>query len=515
MMSTSRIIGSMVAPTRKKSMVASHHQNEITNGNSNSHSHSHSPPKTNAKIVKAQQERKRLSSVIVEDGIEYNKKARKVHKEIFDHPDTIQSAGSNSDTEAPLFDPDCDPDHPKKVTYPEISSAAFVIKNGVQRTPCPRSLQLSQKFEMDLYFKKEYLQVTGSFKERGARYALSRLNADQKSHGVIAASAGNHALALSYHGQQMGIPVTVVMPVIAPLMKIQFCRSLGANVILKGETILIAKEYALKHAAENHLKYINGYDAVDILAGQGTIGSEILEQVPDVDAILVPVGGGGLIAGIAVAVKTVKPDVKIYGIEAETCPSFSEALKAGKPIGVTNRSSVADGLAVPTVGGNSLVTAESLVDKMILVNEESIALSILRLMEVEKAVVEGGGAVGLAAILSDKVPELKGKKVVSILSGGNIDTTVLGRSIERGLAVDGRLVRLEVVVSDRPGGIAELTTTLAHLGASIKDIFHERAWISADVFSVKVKVVIETRGRDHVQEIEEALKKIYSNVALM
>ncbi|CAA88854.2 L-serine deaminase [Caenorhabditis elegans] len=498
----------MVAPSRKKSII--HHHD---------HSHESTPQKTHHHRVK-QAERKRTASISKEDGMEYNKRVRKLHKAFLTHGaesphvDDKQTSGSNSDTEAPLFDPDCDPENPKKLKFSDISSAAFNIKNGVQTTPCVRSLQLSSKCEMDLYFKKEYLQVTGSFKERGARYALSKMAEQFKKAGVIAASAGNHALALSYHGQQMGIPVTVVMPVIAPLMKIQFCRSLGATVILKGESIAVAKDFALRHAKENHLKYINGYDAIDILAGQGTIGLEILDQVPDVDTILVPVGGGGLIAGIATAVKTLKPDVHIYGIESETCPSFTEAYEAGHIITSQAKASLADGLAVPTVGGNSLETAKGLVDKVITVKEESIALSILRLLEVEKAVVEGGGAVGLAAILEGKVPELKGKKVVSILSGGNIDTTVLGRSIERGLAVDGRLVRLEVVVSDRPGGIAELTTTIAHLGASIKDIFHERAWISTDVFHVKVKVVAETRGKEHVEEIETALKKIYDNVIL-
>ncbi|CAI2340924.1 unnamed protein product [Caenorhabditis sp. 36 PRJEB53466] len=483
----------MVAPHRKKSVVHNH-----------DHSHEHTPQKSHHARVKAT-ERKRTASISNEDGMEYNKRVRKLHKTFLQQTDPThqeeerQNSGSNSDTELPILDPDCDPENPKKVTFSEISSAAFNIKNGVQRTPCVRSLQLSTKFEMDLFFKKEYLQVTGSFKERGARYALSKLSAELRRKGVIAASAGNHALALSYHGQQMNVPVTVVMPVIAPLMKIQFCRSLGATVILKGESIAVAKEFALRHAKENNLKYINGYDAIDILAGQGTIGLEILEQVPDVDTILVPVGGGGLIAGIAVAVKTLKPDVLIYGIEAETCPSFTEAYEAGHVVSAITKASLADGLAVPTVGGNSLETAKGLIDKVITVKEESIALSILRLLEVEKA---------------GKVPELKGKKVVSILSGGNIDTTVLGRSIERGLAVDGRLVRLEVVVSDRPGGIAELTTTIAHLGASIKDIFHERAWISTDVFHVKVKVVAETRGKEHVEEIETALKKIYDNVKL-
>ncbi|CAL2031595.1 unnamed protein product [Caenorhabditis brenneri] len=473
----------MVAPARKKSVAHHHPQHDL--------SHESTPTKSHHHRVK-NAERKRTASISKEDGMEYNKRVRKLHKAFLNQGDQIvreeekqPASGSSSDVELPLFDPDCDPENPKKLVFADISSAAFNIKNGVQLTPCVRSLQLSTKCEMDLYFKKEYLQVTGSFKERGARYALSRLGEKYRKAGVIAASAGNHALALSYHGQQMGIPVTVVMPVIAPLMKIQFCRSLGANVILKGETIAVAKDFALRHAKENGLKYINGYDAIDILAGQGTIGLEILDQVPDVDTILVPVGGGGLIAGIAVAVKTLKPDVHIYGIESETCPSFTEAYEAGHVVSAIAKASLADGLAVPTVGGNSLETAKGLIDKVITVKEEK-----------------------------GKVPELKGKKVVSILSGGNIDTTVLGRSIERGLAVDGRLVRLEVVVSDRPGGIAELTTTIAHLGASIKDIFHERAWISTDVFHVKVKVVAETRGKEHVEEIEVALKKMYDNVLL-
>ncbi|KAJ1346112.1 hypothetical protein KIN20_000806 [Parelaphostrongylus tenuis] len=383
---------------------------------------------------------------------------------------------------------------------------------------------------MDLYFKKEYMQVTGSFKERGARYALTKLTSDERERGVIAASAGNHALALSYHGQQLKVPVTVVMPVFAPLMKIGMCRSYGATIILKGDNLGEAKEHAMELALENKYKYINGYDAPNILAGQGTIGLEILEQVsfrcsylfvsavafhfhvPDVDAIIVPVGGGGLIAGVAVAAKTLKPTVKIIAVESDTCASFTEAYKNGKPVPVNARSSLADGLAVPLVGGNALATVQGLVDRTVTVCEESIALSILRLIEMEKAVVEGGGAVGLAALISGKLPELQGKKVVSILSGGNIDTTVLGRTIERGLAVDSRLIRVEVVVSDRPGGIAELTTRIAQMGASIKDIFHERAWIATDVFSVRVKVVAETRDRQHVVELEEMLRSKYEDV---
>ncbi|GMT14829.1 hypothetical protein PFISCL1PPCAC_6126, partial [Pristionchus fissidentatus] len=408
-------------------------------------------------------------------------------------------------------DPDCNPEVPKQVTFSDISAAAFNIKSGVSKTPCTKSQQLSHKYGVDLYFKKEYLQVTGSFKERGARFALSRLTDDEKRCGVIAASAGNHALALCYHGKMLDIPVTVVMPVFAPLMKIQMCRSYGATVLLKGNNIGKAKDYAMHLSRERKLKYINGYDAPDILAGQGTIGLEILEQVPDTDVVLVPVGGGGMIAGVAVALKTLKPSVKVYGIEAETCPSFTRAYQAGHVITEMAGSTLADGLAVPTVGCNSLATAKGLIDKMVTVDEGSIALSILRLIELEKAVVEGAGGVCLAAILSDKLPELGGKKVVAILSGGNIDTTVLGRAIERGLAVDGRLIRIEVVVSDRPGGIAELSTRIAQAGGSIKDIFHERAWISTDVFSVRVKVVAETRDREHVLELEKTLKERYTD----
>ncbi|PAV57126.1 hypothetical protein WR25_26149 isoform B [Diploscapter pachys] len=457
------------------------------------HAHTAAPPSEHltrkAKLMA--QERRRTTSD-ANDGHEYNKKIRKLHSEMEkkkkegdDHSDTTSENG-----DAPLIDPECDPAHPKKVTFSDISSAAFNIKDGIIKTPCNKSCQLSALYGMELYFKKEYLQVTGSFKERGARYALAKLTKEERGKGVIAASAGNHALALSYHGQQMGTAVTVVMPIFAPLMKITLCRSYGATVVLKGENIQTAKDYALKQAIDKGMKYVNGYDAIDILAGQGTIGLEVLEQVPNVDAMIIPIGGGGMIAGIAVAAKTLKPDIMIIGVESETCASFTAAIAAGQPVAAQVKSTLADGLAVPTVGGNSLATAQGLVDRVITVCEESIALSILRLLEMEKAVVEGGGAVGLAAIISGKVPELKGKKVVSILSGGNIDTTVLGRTIERGLAVDGRLIRLEVVVSDRPGGIAELTTHLAHLGASIKDIFHERAWMATDVFSVKVTLKI-------------------------
>ncbi|XP_062600738.1 L-threonine ammonia-lyase-like [Saccostrea cucullata] len=424
---------------------------------------------------------------------------------------TSPSVCNGTNTEQ-IKDPFCDPDNPKKILFQDVSAAAYKIKDGIHRSPCIRS-RMSAMLNMDIYFKKEFLQFTGSFKERGARYALMQLSKEQKEIGVIAASAGNHALALAYHGQCLDIPVTVVMPLIAPMMKVQACVSYGANVIIKGNDISESKVHAQTMGKEKGYVYINGYDHPHILAGQGTMGLEIVEQVPDVDAVVIPVGGGGLIAGAALAIKNLKPSVQIIGVEAERCASFTEALKARKPVRTAMSSSIADGLAVPTVGVNAFETAKDLVNKMVTVKEENIALAILRLIELEKAIVEGAGATGLAAILEGSLPELKGKKVVVALCGGNIDTTALGRVIERGLAADGRLIRFVVTVSDRPGGIAELTKLLADLGVSIKDIFHERAWLKSDVFSVQVKCVVEARDKAHSEELQSALRKKYTQVA--
>ncbi|CAD5217644.1 unnamed protein product [Bursaphelenchus xylophilus] len=423
------------------------------------------------------------------------------------------SSNSDSEVEAPFKDPSSNPAEPHRIAFSDISTAAFNIRDGIIYTPTTKSPQLSALLGMEVYNKKEFLQVTGSFKERGARYALHRLTAEERKVGVIAASAGNHALALAYHGQQMDIPVTVVMPTFAPLMKLSACRSFGANIVLHGKDISEARTHAFELIKTSKQKYINGFDYPDVIAGQGTIGLEILEQVKNVDAVIVPVGGGGLIAGIALAIKTLKPEVQVIGVESECCASFHNAMH-GSHFKMMPESSIADGLAVPNVGVNAVYMARGIVDELITVCEESIALAILRFLELEKSVVEGAGAVGLAAMLSGKLPHLKGKRVVNIMTGGNIDSTVLGRTIERGLAVDGRLVKLDVVVSDRPGGIAELTNVIAHTGASIKDIFHERAWLAANVFEVRVRVVVETRERAHAEELHSILKEKYTHVVL-
>nr|XP_018902527.1 PREDICTED: uncharacterized protein LOC109034054 isoform X2 [Bemisia tabaci] len=408
-------------------------------------------------------------------------------------------------------DPFCVPGKPSVVQFADITSAAFKIRDGIVRTPCMKS-HLSELTGMEIFLKKDFLQFTGSFKERGASYALMKLTTEQKSAGVISASLGNHAQALSYHGQRLKIPVTVIMPIVAPIMKIQSCRNLGANVVVQGKNMKEAKLIAMKLAKERSLVYINGYDHPDIIAGQGTIGLEVVDEVPNIDAIVVPVGGAGLIAGVALAVKTLNPHIKVIGVESERCASFSKAVENGGPVMLDIESTLADGLAVPMVGYNAFATAAPLVDRTVVVKEEWIAIAILRLVELEKCVVEGAGAVGLAAILAGQLEELRGKRVVLLLCGGNIDTTILGRCLERGLAVDGRLMKFSVNISDRPGGIAELTRLLAQLEVSIKDIIHERAWVTSNVFGVKVTVMCETRDEDHAAHLKTVLKENYKQV---
>lgn len=405
----------------------------------------------------------------------------------------------------------CNPNNPQTIVMTDVVSAAAAIEEGVMVTPCKKSV-MSSSLGMELYFKKEFLQTTGSFKERGARYALKMLSEEQKKIGVIAASAGNHALALSYHGNNLGIPVTVIMPVIAPIMKIQACLLYNANVSIKGDDISESRMYALQIAKESGLTYISGYDHPHILAGAGTMGLEIVDQVPDLDACIIPIGGGGLIAGCAVAIKFFVPTCKIYGVESECCASFTEALKHGKAVYTKPESTLADGLAVPIVGVNAFATASKIVDKVLTVNENFIALSILRLVEQEKAVVEGAGAVGLAAILQNLCPELLGKKVVVALCGGNIDTPALGRVLERGLAADGRLIKFVTTISDRPGGLAELTRLISSIGISIKDIFHERAWLTSNVFAVRVKIIAESKGHEHTNSLKDLLSLYYEDI---
>jgi threonine dehydratase len=392
------------------------------------------------------------------------------------------------------------------VTFQDIEAARKRTAEAVYYSPSPPSIPLSEITGMKIFCKLDNLQRTGSFKERGARNALAQLSHDQQKRGVIAASAGNHAQALAYQGSLLGIPATVVMPKFAPLIKVSTCQQLGATVILHGEGFGEAKAHAHEIAAENALAYIDGYDDPAIIAGQGTMGLEIVEQVPDVDAVIIPVGGAGLLAGVSLAVKTLLSDTKIVAVEAENVASFSAALEAGKPTKITMRPTLADGLAIPEVGANAFQIARPLVDLTVTVTEEEIALAILRLVELEKSVVEGAAATPLAACMSGRLKELAGERVVLLLCGGNIDPNVLSRVIERGLVADGRLGRFTAVISDRPGGLADLATQIASTGASVKQIVHDRAFASPDVSAVNVLCTVETRNHQHLAELRALLK---------
>jgi threonine dehydratase len=401
------------------------------------------------------------------------------------------------------------------VKFADIEAARKRIDRAVYYSPCRDSIPLSEIAAMKIFCKLDNLQRTGSFKERGARNALAQLPSDQQKRGVIAASAGNHAQALAYQGKLLGIPATVVMPKFAPLVKVNNCQKLGATVVLHGKDFGEAKAHAHEIAKEKGLAYIDGYDDPAIIAGQGTMGLEIVEQVPDLDAVIIPVGGAGLVAGVSLAVKTLRPNAKIVAVEAENVASFSAALEAGKPVKIALHPTLADGLAIPQVGSNAFEIARSLVDQTVTVTEEQIALAILRLVELEKSVVEGAAATPLAACLSGKLNELAGKRVILLFCGGNIDPNVLSRVIERGLVADGRLGRFTAVISDRPGGLADLAAQIASTGASINQVVHDRAFASSDISAVNVLCTVETRNHEHLAELRAKLKshgvKIYDS----
>jgi threonine dehydratase len=392
------------------------------------------------------------------------------------------------------------------VTSKDIEAARERIKGAVFYSPCLPSIALSEISGMEIFCKLDNRQRTGSFKERGARNALAQLPAEQQKRGVIAASAGNHAQALAYQGKLLGIPATVVMPKFAPLIKVSNCQKLGANVVLHGKDFGEARAQAHEIAQKEGLAYVDGYDDPAIIAGQGTMGLEIIEQVPNVDVVIIPVGGGGLLAGVSLAVKTLRPQVKVVAVEAENVASFSAALEAGKPTRIALHPTLADGLAIPQVGTNAFQIARPLVDKAVTVTEEQIAIAILRIVELEKGVVEGAAATTLAACLSGKLKEFAGKKCVLLLCGGNIDPNVLSRVIERSLVADGRLGRFIAVISDRPGGLADLATQIASTGASVKQVVHDRAFASSDVSAVNVVCTVETRNHEHLARLRAQLK---------
>ncbi len=392
------------------------------------------------------------------------------------------------------------------VTVADIEKARARIAGDVLRTPCERSILFGDLVPCGLWFKMENLQRTGSFKARGALNKLLTLSPDEAARGVVTYSAGNHAQAVAYHSARLGIPATVVMPAPTPLVKVGNTRRFGAEVVLHGATFSDARDEARRLEAERDLVMVPAFDDDHVIAGQGTVGLELLEQVPELDGVVVPIGGGGIISGIATAVKAHRPQARIIGVETEKCPSALESLAAGGPVEIVSHDTIADGIAVKRVGERTFPIIRDLVDEVVTVSEEEIARAVLLLLERENVVVEGAGATPLAAILSGSLNLSEGQNVAAVLCGGNIDVNMISRIIERGLVESGRLVHLSVKVRDRPGNLDRLTTVVAGLGANVQDIHHRRGFADISVGDVEIVMELETRGREHVEELIAALE---------
>ncbi len=357
-----------------------------------------------------------------------------------------------------------------------------------------------------LHLKLENQQKTGSFKERGALNRLLTLSEEERRRGVVAASAGNHGLALAFHGAKLGIPVTVVMPEAAPLVKVSNTRGYGARVVLSGRILDESAERAAEIAEAEGLLIVPPFDDPHVIAGQGTVALEILEVVPSPRWVVVPVGGGGLIGGMAVALEELAPGARVIGVEAEAAPSAHTALAQGGVVTVQPVDTLADGIAIKRVGQLTYPLLRDYVDELVLVSEDEIASAILLLLERARTVVEGAGAVGLAALMAGRIEGIRdGDDVVVVLSGGNIDVTRIDRIIGHGLAVDGRLARLEVQGPDRPGFLARIAATVARLGGNIMEVDHQRDSSDIAVGSVGIVVVVESEGQAHADRIARAL----------
>lgn len=392
---------------------------------------------------------------------------------------------------------------PAPVTLNDVYAAHERIRDAVVCTPLLQSHTLGELCGRKVFCKFENLQMTGAFKERGALNKLLQLSEEERSAGVIAASAGNHAQGLAYHGQRLGIPVTIVMPKHTPLVKVVHTQKMGARVIQTGANFDEAHQHALRLAKEERLTLVHPFDDPAVIAGQGTIALELIESGLDFDSVLVPVGGGGLISGIALALKALRPDVKVIGVEAALLPSMAAAL--GQARIESHARTIADGIAVRDVGRLTSQLVRHHVDTLVATSETEIAHAVQLLLEIEKTLVEGAGAVGLAALLhhSDRVP---GDRSVLILSGGNMDITMLAKIIERGLIADGRLTRLGVQVPDLPGGLAAVTACISQQQGNIRDVHHQRAFCDAPLGEAYVEFTVETRSHEHVAQIVAALR---------
>ena len=386
----------------------------------------------------------------------------------------------------------------------DIEAAAARLQGHLLRMPCVASRTLSDITGAQVFLKFENLQFTASFKERGACNKLAQLTLEERQRGVIAMSAGNHAQGVAYHAQRLGLRAVIVMPRFTPGVKVERTRGFGAEIVLHGDTLDEARTHALMLAAQQQLVFVHPYDDADIVAGQGTVGLEMLQDVPDLDTLVVAVGGGGLIAGMATAAKALKPEIEVIGVQTTRFPAMFNVFKGTEL--AQGSSSIAEGISVGTPGQITQAIIKRLVNDMVLVDEGDIEQAIVMLLEVEKTLVEGAGAAGLAALL--KYPErFQGKRVGLVLCGGNIDPLLLAAIIERGMVRAGRLARIRVSARDIPGSLARITATVAEAGANINEVHHQRAFTTLAAQNVEIELVIQTRGPQHIAQVLAELLK--------
>ena len=392
----------------------------------------------------------------------------------------------------------------ESVTLTTIQAARARIGEAIYFSPCQLSSDLSELTGLPLHLKLENLQRTGSFKERGALNKLLTLSQAERERGVVTASAGNHAQGVAFHAAALGIRAQIVMPLATPQIKVAATRGFGADVVLHGSNYDEACEEALRRCLEEGRTFIHPFDDAEIINGQGTIGLELLEQVPDLEAVVVPIGGGGLISGVACALKETNPRIRVIGVEPEKLPSMLRAREAGAPVTLNAEATVADGIAVRRAGDLTLPLVSRYVDEIVTVDDEEIASAILMLLEHEKTLAEGAGAAALAALLQSKT-NLRQRRTVVLVSGGNIDVTLLAKIIERGLVKDGRLLRIRVQLHDRPGALLGLIQILARERANIVEVIHNRAYYGVSLGETVIDVTLETRGASHITAISHAL----------
>lgn len=388
------------------------------------------------------------------------------------------------------------------LTLDKVYKASHVLKEVLRPTQCIKAPKINP--EAEVYLKTENLQVTGSFKVRGAYFKISQLTDEEKSHGVIACSAGNHAQGVALAAQKNGIKAVICLPDGAPISKVEATKSYGAEICLVPGVYDDAYNEALRLRDEKNYTFIHPFDDENVIAGQGTIGLELIDQLPDLDAVVVPVGGGGLISGVAFALKSLKPEIKIYGVQASGAPSMVQSLEHNRIECLDSVSTIADGIKVKEPGEHTFEYCKQYVDDIVTVTDDEVSSAILALIEQHKLIAEGAGAVSAAAVMFNKVP-VKGKKVVCLVSGGNIDVTILSRVIKRGLLKSGRSDTLTIQLEDKPGQLKGVSKILADLGGNVVSIHHERASEDSDITDCILRIVLETRNFEHIAQIRNAL----------